>query len=455
MQSGYSDASNSPLCGFECEIWRWAYVALAYVLTPFYLLRLVIKALRHPGYWGGWQHRLGFAPRFESVQRPIWIHAVSVGEVITIAPLVRKLQREHPRRKLLVTTTTPTGKAQVERLYGDAVCHAYFPFDLPQVVSRYLRRVQPHALILVETEIWPELIRACRNLGVPVILANARMSSRSLQAYRRIGRFAAGTLNSATHIAARSPADARRLRVLGVKDGKISVTGNLKHALANEVLLSSEPDNGVARNGSLKWIAGSTHAGEDGAVLEAHARMLEMMPEVQLILVPRHASRIAAISRHCQAIGLSLELRSRCAGSESRSQVHVVDSVGGLARDYALADVAFVGGSLTEKGGQNPMEPVAVYTPLIAGPSVFNFESDYRALHEADAMRSVGDSSGLAQAVIELLSNSGKRAGLSLRAADVLRQQQGAADRLLAIINAAISTRRELNAAQDSRMSFR
>lgn len=366
---------------------RRLYSLLLYLLLPGVLLRLWIKGRQLPGYRQHWRERFGLrAPR---VPGALWVHAVSVGEVRAAAPLVEALRARHPARPLLVTVTTPAGRDTVRQLFGDTVLCRYLPYDLPGAVRRFLDVLQPSLLVVMEVELWPNLYAGLAARGVPLYLVNARLSEKSLRAYRRLGGLMRETVGTIRHIAAQSDTDRRRLLQLGAHCDRLTVTGNLK----SEARL---PDDFPARTSRLReqwreqlperqpvWIAASTHAGEEIAVLEAHAQLLQHYPQALLILVPRHPERAAAVGRACAGQGFSYCFSS--APVIAGVTVLIVDELGLLVYCYGLADVAFVGGSLVDRGGHNPLEALVAGTPVITGPGVENFVDIYAPLLQTGA----------------------------------------------------------------------
>ncbi|MCB1803000.1 MAG: 3-deoxy-D-manno-octulosonic acid transferase, partial [Gammaproteobacteria bacterium] len=270
---------------------RWLYTMLWYLLLPLVLLRLLWRSLRAAAYRRRWGERFGrFAPPTE--WGGIWIHAVSVGEVQAVLPLIRRLLEEQPGLPLTVTTTTPTGSARVVEQLGDSVLHVYLPYDVPLALTGFLRKVRPRVLLMVETEIWPNLLHLCRRHGVYTLLANARLSEKSARRYARLGAFTRATFAAIDQVAAQAEADAARFRELGVPTERVVVTGSIKFDM--RIPASLEENVEVLRRewgGRPVWIAGSTHEGEDEQVLFAHHRVLAKFPDALLILVPRHPER--------------------------------------------------------------------------------------------------------------------------------------------------------------------
>jgi 3-deoxy-D-manno-octulosonic-acid transferase len=368
----------------------------------------------------------------------VWVHAVSVGEALTALPLVRRLLERHPADKVLVTTTTPAGAERVRGALGDRVLLAYAPLDLPGAVRRFLARVQPRRAIIMETELWPNLFAALAARRVPLLIANARLSPRSVGRYRKVRGLAARTLAHCAAIAAQSATDAERFRAIGADPARVHVLGNLKFDL-------ELPADQVAAGRALRarwgearpaWIAASTHEGEEEAALQAHRILLARVRQAVLILVPRHPQRFEAVSKLAEASGLRVMRRSAlgAAGSLEGVQVLLGDSMGEMAMYFGAADVAFVGGSLVEVGGHNVLEPAALGLPVLFGPHMFNFEQARALLLEHGAAREIGGLLELEPALSKLFHDAAARAAMGRAGREVLQANRGALERLLNLI---------------------
>ncbi len=414
---------------------RKLYTLLLYLLLPLVFARLWWRGRKLPAYRERWTERLGFVPD-GGQRRVVWIHAVSVGETIAAAPLVRRLQALRPDLPLLVTTTTPTGSAQVRKLFGEHVQHSYFPYDLPGAVARFLRRTRPCLLLVMETELWPNTFHACRLRGIPVIIANARLSERSARGYRRFQALSEEALSDVTAIAAQSEADAERFRALGAGEERVRVLGNLKFDIKPS---TEQVDAGRAlreRIGPQRpvWIAGSTHAGEEALLLEAHGALRRTHPDLLLILVPRHPERFDAVAGLCLATGLPCARRSGSELPNATTAVYLGDTLGELTLLYAAADIAFVGGSFSATGGHNPLEPAALSIPVITGPSTFNFSNVYEQLLAAQAARRVADVAELTALIEHWLDNPEELRTVGRNARAVVNANRGSLDRLLTLV---------------------
>lgn len=414
---------------------RLLYTGLLYLLLPLALLRLYWRGQRDPGHRQRWRERFGWvAPLPEPAC--LWLHAVSVGETRAALPLIRALRERDPHRTILVTTTTLTGSRQVREALGDQVQHVYAPYDLPGAVRRFLRQAQPQLAIIMETELWPNLLHQCAAAGIPTLIANARLSERSMRGYARFGWLTRPMLHDIALIAAQSEADAERFRALGAP--RVAVTGNLKYDL-------TLPDDLAEQGRQLRrelfgenrpvWIAASTHIGEDEQVLDAFAQLRGFWPDLLLLLVPRHPERFDSVAELCRRRGFSVTRRSEKQPCSVETAVFLGDSMGELLRFYAAADLAFVGGSLIPTGGHNVLEPALLGLPTLFGPHMFNFTEASERLLQAGAAWQVGNAGELAAAVDRLLADpaSGRNAGQRGRA--VVERHRGALAALLVQIN--------------------
>lgn len=411
---------------------RRLYSLLLYLLVPWVLLRLARLGLRNRGYWQRWRERFGRVPARAGSAALVWVHAVSVGEVQAARPLVDGLQRRFPKLEVLVTTTTPTGAAMVARAFGAGVQHLYFPYDLPGAVHRFLDRVHPGLLVLVETELWPNLLGACAERGVPVALVNARMSARSCAGYRLAGRLVRRSLDLLQLVAAQSAADAERLIALGARAPVVTVTGSVKFDMRTpaSVREQAEPLRRSLGIDRPVLVAASTHPGEEAIVLEAFVQVRARFPAALLILVPRHPERGPRVLEQCRAEGLRVVARS--AGADvAGADVLVGDTLGELALFYAAGDVAFVGGSLVPVGGHNVLEPAAAGLPILTGPHVFNFAAVTEPLTACGALVFVDGAAALAARVSGYFGDAASRARAAEAARAVVEANRGAADRVL------------------------
>ena len=409
---------------------RFLYSLIFTLCLPLILARLLYRAWRAPAYARRWRER--FALGGDLRAGGIWVHAVSVGESIAAAPMVRELRQRHPQLPITVTCMTPTGSEQIRKLFGDDVGHAYLPYDLPWLQRRLIRRLQPRIAIIMETELWPNLVAECKRAGVPVVLANARLSARSARGYQRVIALVRPMFAALDWVAVQTAAEAERFIALGVRQSALAVTGSIKFDLKPGAELLATAEQWRAQWGERPvWIAASTHGGEDEIVLAAHRQVLQRHPEALLILVPRHPERFDAVARQIENAGLGMVRRSAGNMPAIADQVLLGDTMGELMQFYACADVAFVGGSLIPGGGHNYLEPAALGLPVLSGPHRFNFAEISDLLEQAGALAEVADAPAMAERANAWLGDqsSAHRAGAAGQA--VVAANQGALERLL------------------------
>ncbi|GAB6196911.1 lipid IV(A) 3-deoxy-D-manno-octulosonic acid transferase [Lysobacter xanthus] len=417
---------------------RTLYSLALYVLTPVTVYHLIWRGFRQAAYFERWSERYaGFGP--PRAERVLWVHAVSVGEVNAAIPLVDALLRTRPDLRLLVTTITPTGSARVQALWGDRVEHVYLPYDLPGAVARFLRHFRPYAALIMETELWPNLLFGCRDAGVPLYVLNARLSARSLRGYRVLGPLVRRALATVRGVGAQSHADARRFVALGAPADRVQETGNLKYDLELPDAVSTFGAACVARRGGRPaWIAASTHVEEEAAVLAIHRRLRGRWPDLLLLWAPRHPERFRAAAEQATAAGLRVARRSENGWPGADCDVFVVDTLGELLGFYACADVAFVGGSLQEVGGHNLLEPAATGTPVVTGPHLHNFADISSKLSAAGALRIGVDAEAVGDALDALLADPAAREAMVTAGRALVESGRGALQRTLALVDDAL-----------------
>lgn len=410
-------------------MFQFIYSLLIRLALPFILIRLWWQGRKAPALRQDWKHRLGCVP---SIPGPvIWVHAVSVGETIAAGPMVRRLLARNLGATILMTAMTDTGLAQARKMFGNRVTYAYAPYDTPGAIRRFLRRVNPRILVIMETEIWPNMISQCRRKNVPVFLINARLSERSARGYERVRGLAAPIMKSITWVAAQAEPDAERFRRIGVAASHVEVTGSVKFDvdIPEDVRLASEGFRTTLGPRAV-WIAGSTHTGEDEQLLQAHRSVLAAHPEALLIIVPRHPERFDTVAGMAQELGFQVARRSQSQSAEG-AQVYLADTMGELMMLYGASDLAFVGGSLIERGGHNPLEPAAWGIPVFSGPHVFNFETIYERLLADDGVQLVQGADELARAINLLFAAPEECKAYGERALAVVDKNRGALDRVV------------------------
>lgn len=420
---------------------RLAYNLLIHALIPIALLHFLWRSRREPGYRHHLDERLGAGPNPEPGP-DLWVHAASLGEIRVASILLNALCRDHPKLRIQLTTLTPAGRAEGERMRaaGLPVTVRYLPLDSPPLLRRFIRHLQPGVLILIETELWPNLLWRTHRAGIPAVLVNARLSPRLRSTYRRLRVLYGPLLAGFEWVAAQAPEDAEHFRSLGAR--KVEVTGNLKFDLP-----STRSDMALVRGqfaGRWLWVAGSTHPGEEEQLLGVHRRLRDAHPETraQLLLAPRHPRRAPEILDQAERAGLSALLRSRLSPSGSNDDVIVLDTLGELAGLYALADAAFIGGSLVDHGGQNPLEPIAANCPVIVGPDNRNFTDMVRQLVADRAIVQVADAEGLRSTLETLLLTPERGAAMVQQAQRTVNANRGATARTLDLLRPMLQSSR-------------
>ncbi|MBN4055359.1 lipid IV(A) 3-deoxy-D-manno-octulosonic acid transferase [bacterium AH-315-K03] len=416
---------------------RRLYCIFFYLILPLILLRLCYRASKSSAY----SQRI--AERFAYFKRPdfddaIWVHAVSVGETIAAAPLIKRLQQQFPATPVVITTMTPTGSARVNALFGDSVFHVYAPYDLPGSVKRFLRKVRPKLLVIMETELWPNTLHYCRKNNVPIVLANARLSERSAKGYQRLSSLSRAMLQNVSMVAAQNKEDAERFITLGLPEKNCKVTGSIKFDIRLDKSLKASAaelkSSWSAQGSRLIWVAASTHEGEDELLLAAFKILLKSYAQLLLVLVPRHPERFDKVVTLCQREGLNTVRRSDVNAPGLDTQVLVGDTMGELLLFYGCADIALVGGSLVTHGGHNVLEPAAWGVPIITGQSDFNFSEINRLLLQATGLKKINDADELAGYLLDLVKSESLRKQVGDAARSVVVSNRGALDRLMVLL---------------------
>jgi 3-deoxy-D-manno-octulosonic-acid transferase len=416
----------------------WAYSALLalwlLVSLPYWLLQM----MRHGKYRAGLKERLGKVPvrlARQPKQPVIWVHAVSVGEVLAVTRLVKELQRRCPRHRIVVSTTTDTGQQLAGRRFGEENVF-YFPLDFKFAINPYLKTLEPQLVVIAETEFWPNFLRLASHGGARVAVVNARISDRSWPGYRRMRRLLARVLRQVDLFLAQTDSDRKRLAGIGAPADRIQVSGNLKFDVAPPapppVVASLQRALAQAEAGPV-IICGSTVDEEEPLLLRAFENVLASHPRALMVLAPRHPERFPQVTRLLEQLGVRFWRRSLWSGDPISGGVVLLDTIGELASLYALADIAFVGGSLVPRGGHNIIEPAQYGVPIIVGSHTENFRDMVGLFEDRQAVRVVTPAE-LPLALMELISNPAERKALGQRAADTLREQSGATDRTVAAL---------------------
>ena len=416
---------------------RGLYSAALYLLLPATVYHLIWRGFRQRAYLLRWNERYA---RYRDAPAAdpdgyLWVHAVSMGEVNAAAPLINALLRDHPQRRVLVTTITPTGSERVAALWGERVAHVYLPYDLTGAVARFLRHFRPRIALIVETELWPNLLFACRDHGVHAYLVNARLSERSLRGYRALRPLVGRALRTMRAIAAQSDADAARFLRLGAEPAQVAVCGNLKFDTRVDAGIETFAREFRARiAGRPVWIAASTHPDEEALVLAIDRHLRGRWPDLLMLWAPRHPERFRPATQLAIDTGLQVATRKLTQLPDADDAVFVIDTLGELMGFYACADVAFVGGSLQPVGGHNLLEPAAVGTAIVTGPYLHNFSDIAEQLRHADAVRIVQDAAAAAAQIESLLADPAERARMAAAGRALVEQGRGALRRTIELV---------------------
>jgi 3-deoxy-D-manno-octulosonic-acid transferase len=413
------------------RVLRGLYVVALYLLAPVTIYHLIWRGFRQSDYFQRWNERYAVYGD-ESHAATMWVHAVSVGEVNAAAPLVNALRTRRPDLRMLVTSITPTGSARIRALWGDKVEHVYLPYDLPGAVSRFLRHYRPRLALVLETELWPNLLFGCRDHGVPAYIVNARLSERSLRGYRVLRPLLRRALRTLRAVLAQTQDDAARFVRLGAAADTTLVSGNLKYDVA---VGAGWPAFAAAFAGRIgarpAWIAASTHAEEEAAIFAIHRRLRGRWPDLLLLWAPRHPERFKAVAQQAVEAGWRVATRKLTQWPDRDDAVFVIDTLGELMPFYGCAQVAFVGGSLQDIGGHNLLEPAAVGTAVVSGPHLHNFADIAAQLRDAGALLVGNDAGEVGTHIATLLGDADARAAMVAAAHALVDQGRGALRRTL------------------------
>lgn len=423
-------------------MYRILYSLVFYLLLPFIYLRLAYRALSAPAYRQRWAERAGWFECPSQFRGGAWFHTVSVGETLAAVPMVRRFMADHPNVPVIITTMTPTGSERVRAIYGDTVFHVYAPYDFPGALRRFLARVQPSMLVIMETELWPNMLYHTHLQGVPVYLVNARLSERSAAGYAKVSGLTREMLVCLEHAAIQTGVEADRFRALGLPSRAISVTGSIKYDLEvpDELRAQGVRLRGQWGPGRPVLIAASTHEGEDEQVLEAFSAILAEFEDALLMIVPRHPERFDKVAAQCEAAGYVTARRSSGDACGPATQVYLGDTMGELMLMLAASDVVFVGGSLIESGGHNMLEPAALGKPVLSGPSMFNFLEISQALQDAAALSVVSGAEALANETLRLFRSDAQHQLMGEAGRKVVEANRGALERVAQMIGPGLPT---------------
>ncbi|MGF1751225.1 lipid IV(A) 3-deoxy-D-manno-octulosonic acid transferase [Vibrio cionasavignyae] len=423
---------------------RLIYSLLLTLVAPVFLYGLFKSKPGKPAVGARWKEHFGYTPAINTEatsnnNKPIvWFHAVSVGEVIAVTPLIKRYLAQHPDKQVLLTTTTPTGAEQAEKLAPEVI-HRYMPLDFSFAVRGFLAAIKPAQLIIVETELWPNILHEVAKAGIPVSVINARLSERSCLRYQKILPIFRWLSSKLDHVLCQHADDASRFLRLGINSEKVQVTGSIKFDISIDADVQSKGKalrENLGTNRAV-WIAASTHQGEDEQVLAAHKLLLESHPNALLILVPRHPERFNQVAELCQTQGFALVRRTEAkTGINSECSVYLADTMGEMMMLLAASDICFMGGSLVGKkvGGHNLLEPAAVGLPSITGPSYYNFTDITTQLVANNGCAIASNIEEIAATLADWLSQPVLLKRMGINAQQVVNDNKGALDRTLSTI---------------------
>lgn len=414
---------------------RTFYSAIWYLLLPFLFLRLWLRGRQAPAYRQRWKERMAWGYRPGTLQRSIWVHAVSVGETLAAVPMIERLLADYPETPLLVTTTTPTGSERVKALFGDRVTHVYCPWEVPTALNRFLRAFDPKMVIVLETELWPNLCAAVKRHGAKLMLMNGRLSEKSYRGYSKFPRLVRPMMARFDALAVQTPVERERYVALGAWPERVHAIGSVKFDMSLDDTVRQAAAGLRAEIGERPvWIAASTHPGEDEPVLAAHKSLLKTLPTALLVLVPRHPERFGSVAQLVRHQSLTLARRSKQEAIAADTQVYLADTMGELLMLFGVADVAFVGGSLVPVGGHNLLEPAAWGKPVVTGPHLHNFAAISELLDKADALTLVDNADALAITLQGLFRHPDRRQSQGQAAAAVVEANRGALEKGLGLV---------------------
>ena len=420
---------------------RFLYTIFIYLISPIVFIRLFRLGFKNPEYWSRWSERFGVITWNKTDKPVIWIHAVSVGEVNAAKPIIDHLLDKHSNYLILLTTVTPTGKQTVKQHFRDEVEHLYLPYDLPFAVNQFIEKIKPKLLITMETEIWPNLYHFCNKKIIPILLVNARLSEKSARGYRLVSGLMRETLQKINLIAAQTMADAERFICLGANNENVSVTGNLKFDISIPHSVNEQAEV-LKRYFSVNrpiWMAASTQEGEDKSILDAHNQILKSYPAAILIIAPRHPERASQIESLCREQGLLYIKRTEQKPFTENTPVYLLDTLGELQPHYAATQIAFVGGSLVNTGGQNMLEPASLGLAVLSGPHTYNFTEVSEMLSRAGVLQFIHSANELAKAVCVLFEDANLRHNIGEKGRKVIEANRGNTKRLMELLEPYLS----------------
>ncbi|MCR9576095.1 lipid IV(A) 3-deoxy-D-manno-octulosonic acid transferase [Vibrio alginolyticus] len=413
---------------------RIVYTLLLALASPLLLFGLYKSKPNKPKFGSRWKEHFGITPKLKSNDKPIWIHAVSVGESIAATPLIKALKEQNPEQSILVTTTTSTGAEQIAKL-GDLIEHRYMPIDFGFAIKGFLKAVQPKQMLIIETELWPNTLNEVHKAGIPISVVNARLSEKSCSNYAKVQPLFNVMLPCLTQVLCQTDSDAERFERLGVEKKKLSVTGSIKFDIQISEQVKQQGQQLRAQLGDDRpiWIGASTHKGEDEQVLDAHRQVLKSHPNALLVLVPRHPERFDDVFTLCQQQGFNTVRRTSTHAVETNTQVYLGDTMGEMLTLMGAADICFMGGSLIgdKVGGHNILEPAALGIPVVSGSTYYNFTEIVKAMDHQEAIMLIENSQQLSLFITSLLRDDNHRFALSKKTTAFVAGNAGALNRTL------------------------
>lgn len=415
---------------------RVIYSCFFYLIIPFILIRLIWRSIKVPAYRYRWNERFALYQK-KFPQNVIWFHAVSVGEAEALFPLVKKIQRQYPDARLLITTTTVTGSARIKAVMQESVEHVYLPYDIPCAVSRFMRCFKPKIAVIMETEIWPNLFACCSKNKIPLYVVNARLSEKSAMGYQKYPALISPTLAHIKLIATQTQDDAKRFVAIGAKAEAVRTLGNIKFdvEVSTEIIERGQQLKADLFYGRFVWLIASTHKHEEAIFLEIYKKIKQEIPELLLVIVPRHPERFGEVKKLCEQYQLAVVMRTSGEHCHQHTDVYLADTMGELKLLYATSDVAFVGGSMVPVGGHNILEAAAVEAPVLFGPYMVNFKEIAEDVLRQDAAIQCQDESEIISAIIALHADPAYRQSLAEKGRAFVRQNQGATTRIFDLLS--------------------
>ncbi len=420
---------------------RFFYTLIYSLLLPVFVARLWWRGRANPGYRQRISERFGYIPHHPQ-KGGLWIHAVSVGETLAAAPFVKRYMTEHPGTPIIITSTTPTGSEQVKRLFGERVFHMYLPYDLPIFIHRFIKAIRPGALMIMETELWPNLLAGCEQHQVPVVLANARLSESSARGYDKFSALTRPMLHRLSLVAAQNIDDGQRFLKLGLPTDRLHVIGSVKFDIT--IPADCAPKGAQLR---AEWGAdrpvlalASSHPDEDEQVLDIFRALEKEVPDLLLLLIPRHPERFEAVTNAARSRQLSVHRRSNGA-VKNQIQVYVADTMGEMLLLLASADLVIMGGSLIEHGGHNPIEPAALGKATLIGPYYANFAAIVDTLKDDGALAVISDLEQMKDVISSYLHDQERRVVMGRKAQAAVDENRGAVAQLVQLTSELMSVR--------------